>query len=92
MEYQDDRTPNEKKTHNWIVAATDSFLSGWGKAKGGSSYFGWACKYKNLDQVENWVRSRGDMKRVRIVGPSWRPIGKGHTHIYVVDDKHNALQ
>ena len=88
----DDRTPDERKTHVWIVAGTDSFLSGWGRAKGGVSYAGWACRWEHLNQVEKWVRNRGDMKRVRIVGGDWRPGGQGHTHIYVVNDGHPALQ
>ena len=92
MKRVDDRTPDEIKTHIWIVAGTDSFLSGWGEAKGGVSYAGWACKYDDLDQVERWVRSRSDMKRVRIVGSDWRPKGVGHTHIYVVHENHRALE
>ena len=47
MKRVDDRTPDEIKTHIWIVAGTDSFLSGWGEAKGGVSYAGWACKYND---------------------------------------------
>jgi len=92
MKIQDDRTPEEKTTHSIIVVGTDSFLSGWGEAKGGASYAGWACQYKDLDQVERWVRSRPEMKRVRIVGNDWRPKGIGHTHVYVVREKHPALQ
>lgn len=92
MEQVDDRTAEEKKTHNWIVAMTDTFLSGWGKAAGGVSYAGWACRYDDLDKVERWVESRSDAKRVRIVGSDWRPRGDGHTHIYVVNDGHSALQ
>ena len=91
MERQDDRTLEEMETHTCIVAGTDSFLSGWGAARGGVSYAGWACRYENLDQVERWVRDRSDMKRVRIVGSNWRPRGVGHTHIYVVNDGHPAL-
>lgn len=75
-----------------IVAATDSFMSGWGEAKNGTSYAGWACKPEHESQVHNWVSNRTEMKRVRIVGNDWRPKGIGHTHIYVVEDKHPALK
>lgn len=92
MKIQDGRTPEEKKTYSIIVAGTDRFMSGWGEAKGGVSYAGWACKYKDLDKVERWVHNRSDMKRVRIVGNDWRPRGIGHTHIYVVHKNHNALK
>jgi len=91
MELQDDRTEEERKTHCWIIAMTDSFMSGWGRAKNGISYAGWACEYTHLDQVERWVRNRSDAKRVRIVGTNWRPRGEGHTHIYVVDAGHPSL-
>lgn len=81
MIIQDDRTKEEKETHPYIVAMTDSFLSGCGKAENGVSYAGWACTWENLTQVEQWVRGRSDAKRVRVVGSDWRPRGKGHTHL-----------
>ena len=40
MIFQDDRTPEQKKTHTLIVLATDRFMSGWGMAKNGVSYAG----------------------------------------------------
>jgi len=92
MKIQDDRTPEEKKTHSIIVVGTDSFLSGWGEAKGGVSYAGWACRLDDVDKVESWVRSRSEMKRVRVVGNSWRPKGVGHAHVYIVHNNHLALQ
>ena len=92
MTIQDDRTAEERKTHTWIVVGTDSFMSGWGKASGGVSYAAWACKGSDVDRVENWVRARSDMKRVRIVSGRWCPRGNGHAHIYVVHDDHNALK
>ena len=92
MEYQDDRTNEQKKTHRFIVAMTDTFMSGWGKAENGTSYAGWACRHEHIEQVEQWVRSRGDAKRVRIVGSDWRPRGTGHTHIYVVNNGHPSIQ
>lgn len=91
MIYVDDRTSKEKETHGYIVVGTDSFMSGWGEARGGVSYAGWACKSKDLNKVESWVRRRSDMKRVRIVGEGYRPSGQGHCHVYVVNEGHNAL-
>ncbi len=90
---EDDRTEEEKKTHNCLVLGTDKFLSGWGQAKGGLSYAAWACEPKNLWYVEHWVKSRHDMKNVRIVSANYRPpITCAHLHIYVVNESHNALR
>lgn len=57
----------------------------------GTSYCGWACLDKDRGDVEAWVRSRSDALRVRVVGTNWRPKGRGHTHIYVVEAGHPAL-
>jgi len=91
MQIDDDRTAEQRASHRCLVVGTDSFLSGWGKASGGISYAAWACPYDVWERVFNWVARRGDMKRVRLVGPDWRPRGKGHAHIYVVDEGHPAL-
>ena len=91
MVLEDDRSTAERKTHVWIVMMTDSFMSGWGHAKNGTSYAGWACEWKDLNKVENWVRNRSDAKRVRVVGGDYRPRNiSGHCHIYVVGDDHPA--
>ena len=92
MEFRDDRTREQKQTHGWIVVGTDSFMSGWGKASGGASYAGWACRWEDVNKVERWVESRSEMKRVRIVGSDYRPRGNGHCHIYVVGPEHPALR
>lgn len=86
MTTQDDRTPEQKKTHQWGVVARDKFMSGWGEAKGGASRCAWACAPGvNLDRVERWVRSRSEMRYVNIVDlSSYRPPrGTVHFHIYV---------
>jgi len=84
MILKDDRTEEQKKTHPIIVLGTDSFMSGWGEAKGGPSYAGWACKESEINACESVVRGRSDMKRVRIVIGDYRPpSGPGHCHIYV---------
>jgi len=92
MERQDDRTPEEMHTHTVLVVGTDSFLSGWGKAAGGLSYAAWACKPEDMHTVERWVRSRGDMRRVRVTCDPYRPSrGCAHLHIYVVRPGHLAM-
>jgi len=91
MELQDDRTQQQKESHNVIVVGTDTFMSGWGKAGSGKSYAGWACKPQHLPFVQKWVESRSDMKRVRVVDGNYRPSGDGHCHIYVADEGHPAL-
>ncbi len=84
MELQDDRNTEQMKTHTIIILMTDRVLSGWGHAKNGVSYAGWACEPKHANEVESWVRSRSDAMRVRIVGGDYRPPSiTGHCHIYV---------
>jgi len=91
MKVVDDRTPDQKDTHTHIIGGTDKCMSGWGEAKGGTSYAGWACTPDDAPKVERWVHARGDMSRVRLMVRTWRPRGKGHCHIYVVTDGHPAL-
>lgn len=92
MIFVDDRTPAQKKTHHVIILGTDRFLSGWGPAKGGPSYAGWACRPQDRDKVERWVRSRSDIMNIREVTNGYRPrSGPGHCHIYCVDDDHRSL-
>ena len=95
MDIQDERTQEEMKEYCWLVLGTDSYMSGWGLAEGGLSYAVWACKGKDVDQVEKWVKSRSDMKRVRVVHDpkgKYSPKGKGHCAIYVVHENHRALK
>ena len=81
---EDDRTIEQRATHNWAVVGTDPFMSGWGRAENGPSYAAWATTADNLENVEYWVRSRGDMHRVRIVNLNdYRPRHAAHLHIYV---------
>ena len=87
---EDDRTPEQKVTHKWLITATDKFLSGWGKAEGGLSKCAWACKGEDVDKVEKWVRSRSEMKYVNVVMGKWYPKA-AHVHIYVVNEGHPAL-
>lgn len=83
MQVQDDRTPEQRRTHHVLWGGTDTFMSGWGEAKDGVSYAFWACRPEDSREVERWVRSRSDIIRVREVTRDYRPRGYGHCHIYV---------
>lgn len=89
MKMQDDRTPEQLKTHNWLVIGTDNFMSGWGEAEDGVSYAAWACRPDDSKACLEWVEGRGDMRRIRETvdpaynGVRYRPSAKGHCHIYV---------
>ena len=92
---QDDRTQDQKKTHTWAIVAHDRFMSGWGRAEGGSSRCAWAIHPDvNSDRVYNWVKSRKEMKYVNLVDLStYRPPrGTAHFHIYVCDPDHVAAR
>lgn len=92
MEIVDDRTAEQKSTHQTLITATDKFLSGWGGAKGGLSKCAWACDTpEKADKIFGWVNNRTDMKYVNIhYRNEWKPIA-AHVHIYVVEDNHPAL-
>ena len=68
-------TINDKRTDKstpWAyVVFTDSFMSGWGQAKGGRSLY--ALAVSNPDEettVTNNGKRRGEMKRPRTVKPN----------------------
>lgn len=84
MTYVDDRTDEQHLTHTRAVVGTDSFMSGWGEAKDGVSYAGWAFRDDGeFADCLAMVERRSEMKRVRIVTLSdYRPKA-AHTHIYV---------
>jgi len=93
MIFEDDRTAAQKKTHSVIWMATDSSMSNWGLAKGGPSFAGWACLPKDSRLVEEWIRERPEMGRVRQVPPTYHPPSTpGHCHIYVADEVPPAAQ
>ena len=87
----DDRTPEQKKTHTYLITATDKFMSGWGQAANGLSKCAWACKPEHWEKVYYWVNSRSEMKYVSLnTSGKWYP-DAAHVHIYVVDEDHPAL-
>jgi hypothetical protein len=91
MILEDDRTDDLKATHYWGVVGADRVLSGWGLARGGTSYACWACRPEDRRKVLAWVENRSDMRRVREVDlRTYRPRGRGHCHIYLVDEHHPA--
>jgi len=87
MIVEDDRTAEQRITHRILVIGTDKFLSGWGQAHLGKSVAAWACTSETVDAVEQRIRSRGDIQRVRVVEEGKRryrpPQGTAHFHIYV---------
>lgn len=87
----DDRTAEQKKTHTVLVTATDTFMSNWGKAKGGKSKVAWACEPDKVGKVLAWVLERKEMRYVNVQYGGWYPKA-AHVHIYVVTDEHPALQ
>lgn len=94
---KDDRTPEQMKTHRWAVVAKDNALSGWGGARGGASRCAWAVPNEwandgSINAVEDWVRSRSEMRYVNVVDlTTYRcPRGTAHFHIYVCGDSHPA--
>lgn len=91
-ERHDDRTAEQKKTHTWLVAGTDRFMTGFGQdcgrlGRGQVSIAAWACKTEDLALCELWVRERSDMRRVRIVVDPYYPKGRYHLHIYVFSNQ-----
>lgn len=92
---KDDRTVAQHLSHNWLVVARDRFMSGWGGASGGASIAAWACEtMEQAEACEQWVRSRKEMRNVRLVRESKGYVDRirgAHVHVYVVTDGHPAL-
>ena len=83
----DRRTPEQRKTHRWLVTATDRFMSGWGMAKGGASKCAWACETRSQAEAQfAIVKARGDMKYVNITCGNWYPRA-AHVSIYVAKEE-----
>ena len=95
---KDDRDNKQKQTHTTLIVGTDRFMSGWGDATGGTSYAAWACTSEDEKTVLEWVESRQDMQRVRVVydtpAAPYRPNPRHciHIHIYVVKPNHPAVE
>tara|TARA_Y100001972_G_scaffold96053_1_gene118399 strand:- start:392 stop:703 length:312 start_codon:yes stop_codon:yes gene_type:complete len=98
---EDRRTEEQKQKLKYFVMGTDTFLSGWGRAKDGISYAVWFCETKEQRQkLTYFVKSRSDMKRV-LNGSSeqFESLLKrkpfmdraNHISIYVCDENHRAF-
>ena len=82
---KDDRSEAQRHSHKFIVWGRDRFMSGWGGARGGYSWAGWACRLEDLHVAESWVRNRSDMQYVRAGGDPPRGRNVAHVHVYVYD-------
>ena len=91
MTLLDDRTEEEQRTHRYLVGGHDKAMSGWGRCPNGKSYAYWACREKDAEAVEKWVRGRGDIKRVSRTRNLSRKGRLDHVHIYAVKPTHVAL-
>jgi hypothetical protein len=94
MKTIDDRTDAQKRTHTNLIIAKDTFMSGWGQCDKGTSYCAWACEPKNADKVLEWVKSRNEMKNIKIKHGDYNPKIKktDHYHVYVVTEGHPSLK
>ena len=94
MRITDDRKEGRKY---YVVGGIDTFMSGWGCAKGVKSYAFWAVPWELGGsyhyQLKQWVANRGDIKRVCEYYPNNRVYrSTGLIHIYVVDpESHPAF-
>jgi hypothetical protein len=85
----DRRTPDQVTTHNWLVVATDTFLSGRGAPGSKYSYAAWACDtLEAAERVADRVRKRCDSSRVRIVHEGGYRPRCAHFQVYVIDEGH----
>ena len=79
----DTRTDEQKAATICYVVATDSFMSGWGKATG-RSYYAIACgSSESYDDVANRMSHRDEMKRQRYCGKDWRPHLRQGDHLSI---------
>jgi hypothetical protein len=84
----DDRTDNQKAATVALVVMTDAFLSGWGSGCPRVSYAAWPVYDRaHLGDAEARVRNRGEARRVRVVGPDYRPRIAGDCHLHIYDNE-----
>ncbi len=82
----DRRSEADKAATAFFVVATDRFMSGWGRAQGGRSLFAVPCKdMAQARIVEENMRHRSEMKRVRIVAAGYRPALRRGDHYSIRD-------
>lgn len=92
MIFKDERTEVERSTHTVLIGGRDSFMSGWGGARGGSSFAYWACEPSDVFTVSAWVEGRGDITLVPIDDLlNTDREEPEHCHIYTVREGHVSL-
>lgn len=69
----DRRTDEDKAATIGFIVATDKFMSGWGGAPRRSLFAVPVRNREEIDIVEENMRRRREMKRVRFVSADWRP-------------------
>lgn len=90
MVVEDLRTEEFKQKRHLLVVMRDSFLSKF--CPHGTSYAAWACEEHEVNEVERWVRSRGEARNVRVVDSDYVPStkdGSGHYMIYMYTGQAN---
>lgn len=76
--------PNSPDYCAFLVVGTDPGMSGWGGARGKTSYAAWACPAAMVDDLLTYVSGRRDMTRARCVSAkTYRCPRNGHLSIYV---------
>ena len=78
----EDRRTGASTSKLW-VCCTDRFLSGWGKASGGRSYYCLQVTPDTADIVLENARHRSDMVRARLTSKPTR--GRDGDHVALVD-------
>lgn len=94
----DERLPKEIANFKYFVIAEDTFMSGWGGAKDGTSGAVWACdSLENLMSTYKWVESRSEMANVVAIMTEKQLFkhikehGFVHVSIYKVEKNHPSL-
>ncbi len=79
----DRRSDQDKLDTQGFVVGTDRFMSGWGQAPRRSLYAVPFRSYQEAEEIEDWLNSRGDMLRVRVVGKDYRPRLEDGDHLSI---------
>ena len=83
----DDRRSEKDKARTWgFVVATDSFMSGWGRAPGRSIFAVPVVDLRQAEIVLDNMEHRTEMKRARLVlADNYRPKLRGGDHFSIRD-------
>lgn len=86
MIVNDERKPSDVFNRPYLVVGTDPFMGEWANEIGvhhGSNYAAWACSDEELKACTEYVESRKDLNRVRVVLSAGYMPKCGHLTIYV---------